>query len=493
MDYLQVKNYRLFKDIQLTLGITNFFVGDNNIGKTSLLKLIESIFQFDSPNLTYSYFFKEESNTYLSEQTIYNLFYDTTKPLEILICNQKYKNIKKEEEILFEYFKITEFGSTKIPIISEIIAFDSIQKKICKFNLEFYEKFNNKKENKPKLINKIHLETYEFNDIKKFNSSSNKIKELKEILKSQKKKIYEPRIFDADFINNIEKETNIKSPNEPIYMLERFFIRNGLKIDLLYNYYDYYFNKKELKNTKKHSINLSRSRPFEFNQNTKYVKGLRDNFKSLYFISELNENNKTDIESINELTKEKMKNKVEKFLIESQMLDKIDIKDDFITKTNRLVQATYNKNKKEMDLAISGSGVAQVIPVVLSLNNPSISKLFIEQPEIHLHPKAQSILGTHIGNYHIEKFKKNNNFMKQLFIETHSLYIIDSFRHKLYINNKIKNLNNLDSYCSLIFLEESEGNTSIENITILQNGKFRGNIKKFNKFFIDENIRIMDI
>jgi predicted ATP-dependent endonuclease of OLD family len=44
MEYLEVRNYRGFGTASFDFGIENFFIGDNNTGKSSVLKLIRSLF-----------------------------------------------------------------------------------------------------------------------------------------------------------------------------------------------------------------------------------------------------------------------------------------------------------------------------------------------------------------------------------------------------------------------------------------------------------------
>lgn len=65
-----------------------------------------------------------------------------------------------------------------------------------------------------------------------------------------------------------------------------------------------------------------------------------------------------------------------------------------------------------------GFGSSQVIPIILGgLNMPQEYMFIVEQPEIHLHPKAQAEL----GDYFVELATK---YKKQVLIETHSEYFI---------------------------------------------------------------------
>lgn len=75
------------------------------------------------------------------------------------------------------------------------------------------------------------------------------------------------------------------------------------------------------------------------------------------------------------------------------------------------------KTKASVNLSAAGFGVSQVAPIVVQgfLSRPSAC-LLIEQPEIHLHPSAQADLG--------DLFIEFADQGKQLFVETHSQYIL---------------------------------------------------------------------
>ena len=60
-----------------------------------------------------------------------------------------------------------------------------------------------------------------------------------------------------------------------------------------------------------------------------------------------------------------------------------------------------------------GSGIAQVLPIITQAFKSNGEMILIEEPEIHLHPKAQAELG---GMFADAAKEKNNTFI----IETHS-------------------------------------------------------------------------
>ena len=72
---------------------------------------------------------------------------------------------------------------------------------------------------------------------------------------------------------------------------------------------------------------------------------------------------------------------------------------------------------EEVNIADAGFGISQILPILVAGYFVSSNSTFIiEEPEIHLHPKAQSEIGTFVRNV-----SKNN---VQVFIETHSEHLL---------------------------------------------------------------------
>lgn len=76
------------------------------------------------------------------------------------------------------------------------------------------------------------------------------------------------------------------------------------------------------------------------------------------------------------------------------------------------------------DLTHVGVGVSQVLPIlVMCLLADADSTLVFEQPELHLHPKVQTLL----GDFFLSMALCN----KQCIVETHSEYLIDRLRFRI--------------------------------------------------------------
>jgi len=102
---------------------------------------------------------------------------------------------------------------------------------------------------------------------------------------------------------------------------------------------------------------------------------------------------------------------------------------------NVYVNIEYSQNGVLLDLANSGSGMLQIIQllVYIYLHKPSL--LLIDEPDAHLHPELQEKVGSILRDVAKE-------LSAQLFVATHSPDVIDSFDPKeiFFINAEKKTL-----------------------------------------------------
>ncbi len=114
--------------------------------------------------------------------------------------------------------------------------------------------------------------------------------------------------------------------------------------------------------------------------------------------------------------------------------------------------------KKPHDLTHAGVGVSQVFPILvmcLTANKGSI--LLIEQPELHLHPKVQALLG--------DFFLAISLLGKQCLIETHSEYLIDKLRWRTAAATEMS-VNNLFD----VYFVTKDRNSTFEKLEISSYG-----------------------
>ena len=117
----------------------------------------------------------------------------------------------------------------------------------------------------------------------------------------------------------------------------------------------------------------------------------------------------------------------------AERLQQLELIDEFEVKQISAHRKEYEVKVKTpgspllVDLPDVGFGISQVLPVIVQcFYAPAGSILFIEQPELHLHPRAQS----HLADLFIDVLRSREDGKErniQLIIETHS----EHFLHRL--------------------------------------------------------------
>jgi predicted ATPase len=138
---------------------------------------------------------------------------------------------------------------------------------------------------------------------------------------------------------------------------------------------------------------------------------------------------------------------------------------------------------KGADLNINnvGYGVSQVLPLIVEFLTTERRRLFtVQQPEVHLHPKAQAALGGLI--FELSKEKKH-----AFFIETHSDYLIDRYRLAMRSDST-------PPESQMLFFVRTEGGNNVHCLKISNEGLYPADQpKEFRDFFIKEEIKLLDI
>jgi predicted ATPase len=108
--------------------------------------------------------------------------------------------------------------------------------------------------------------------------------------------------------------------------------------------------------------------------------------------------------------------------------------------------------------------------------------LTVQQPEVHLHPKAQAAFGGFLFNTASSTIRRET-----FLIETHSDYIIDGFRYQLKkAEQKV--------LAQVLFFKNDGEHNNIETITIQEDGKYGvENLTDFREFYFREAMRQMEI
>jgi predicted ATPase len=163
------------------------------------------------------------------------------------------------------------------------------------------------------------------------------------------------------------------------------------------------------------------------------------------------------------------------------MFKKIDIK-RLRNSTSDPFQIIISVFQDRSNIIDVGYGVSQILPLIVETLINDESRFFIfQQPEVHLHPRAQAELGSYFANYAIGK-------QKYLLLETHSDYIIDRIKSDL-ISQK-KDVNKL---LSVLFFERDSLETKITPILFDDKGNVISAPDSYRKFFITESIRTLGL
>lgn len=189
--------------------------------------------------------------------------------------------------------------------------------------------------------------------------------------------------------------------------------------------------------------------------------------------------NKMITKSKNSGRKSQIIEAINKFGTDSGLFDKVDTK-PFGKDLASPFEMHVVINGKTIKVCNVGYGVSQVLPVVTEIlarnGTPTFS---IQQPEVHLHPKAQASLGEFI--YHAAN-EKGNKFI----IETHSDYMIDRFRL-----SKNKSKEDTTS-CQVLFFERGESSNRVHQININDDGSYPlEQPEAFREFFINEELALI--
>ena len=125
-----------------------------------------------------------------------------------------------------------------------------------------------------------------------------------------------------------------------------------------------------------------------------------------------------------------------------------------------------------------GYGVSQGLPILVDVRSQTHSVLLLQQPEVHLHPRAQAEL----ASLFVASYKKNNN---HFMIETHSDYIIDRIR--ILAKKRVIDPDDV----SILYFAPERNAVRIHNISLDDNGDLEGVPDGYRDFFIRESDRLL--
>jgi predicted ATPase len=143
-----------------------------------------------------------------------------------------------------------------------------------------------------------------------------------------------------------------------------------------------------------------------------------------------------------------------------------------------------DNHQRKLEIEDVGSGIGYVLPVLSSIVQDEIS--MIQQPELHLHPKLQSMLGDAI----VKAVENKKTFGALTIVETHSEHILLRIMRLLKNSENRKesseNLISYDRVCVLYFDPLPSGETKIRRLRLAPDGQL---IDRWPGGFFNERFR----
>ena len=182
----------------------------------------------------------------------------------------------------------------------------------------------------------------------------------------------------------------------------------------------------------------------------------------------------------------KLKEKLERFGSMSGLFDEISIK-RLGNRASEPFQVQFGKfggrrKGPKHNLIDVGYGVSQALPVITELlRQDAPNQFLLQQPEVHLHPRAQAALGS--------LFCQIASPDRQLVVETHSDYLLD--RVRMEVRDGTAGLKPDD--VSILFFERTDLDVHIHSLKIDAQGNIVGAPNIYRQFFMEETTRSLGL
>lgn len=426
MEKIYLKNYKGFKEQFVELKDVNFLVGENSTGKTSFLKIINLL---SSQEFWYNYEFNNNEVELGYFEEILN------KKTE-----DKYFQIGIEKPHLNEYDKakssktfrvIFEFSEEKsVPILTQV--------KVQIENFDVLIRFTKKQIN--------------------YRAKKTEISD------------FEEWALDFDFPKKY-KRINIPQKQIPLSILIRVIGSEIVKNDNDFRFHTsfgqemLYPNYKWLAPIRAKAKRTYESYKIKFSPEGDHIPSILRQILG----------NRSNAE------KNRIISILESFGKDSNLFDKIEIR-ELGKKDSSPFEIIVKYKDIEIKLPNVGYGVSQSLPIIIEVLSTKKTCFSIQQPEVHLHPKAQSAFGSFLFN----AVKNDNN---KFIIETHSDFTINRWRYKLNVSKKEIQFNS-----KVLFFERTKEGNKITNIDLNKDGTYAKKVPlNYRDFFIDEELKLLEL
>ena len=164
---------------------------------------------------------------------------------------------------------------------------------------------------------------------------------------------------------------------------------------------------------------------------------------------------------------------LKKFGIESGLFKDIKIKRFEENSNYPFSIMVTTPNGEVSNLVDVGYGVSQIFPVIFDIiSSSSGSQFLIQQPEVHLHPKAQAAFATLLADLVQTE--------KQFIIETHSDFILERLKYE------IEQGNIAPDDVGILFFDSEKKGTKIHQIDLGKDGLPINAPASYRRFFLEE-------
>jgi len=429
---IKSSNFKSFQSLYFNLKKINIILGPNNSGKSNILRLLMLLKQTFTSSLkavlllngkilnfgSYKDITFKQNNNEISVDLVFKQF----------TCSFLYKYEKREKKIILRKFEIKD--AKKNSLFSSDIEMNMIKLSGENHN-KLIEEFNQKKAESIKYLKEI------IDKEEDFKKNSRLFIDLDKFMKRLKTFDLKLEIDQNDFIPEIKYTQKFEIVHRFLDLYEYLIIRLE-KIK--------YENIEQFLSVSQDSLKII-NKIIEIEEILVSLKSkLQKIFTKIYYIGPIRNYPERyypiigeiagDVGSRGEYTpqllksiKERSQNKIyeEKIKIwfhEFEMARDISIKryDDIPEYISIMCKEFYSNIN--VNLSDMGIGTSQILPIIIEgyLIEPK-SILLVEQPEIHLHPKAQSTLG--------DLFIDIANENKTVIIETHSQYLFQRIQRRI--------------------------------------------------------------
>jgi len=146
-------------------------------------------------------------------------------------------------------------------------------------------------------------------------------------------------------------------------------------------------------------------------------------------------------------------------------------------------QLSVTVDRHAFNITDVGYGVSQVLPILFDTLAAPVGQTFLmQQPEVHLHPRAQAALGSLLV---AQACSRGQRFV----VETHSDYLVDRVRMEVRDRRGPKPLRPQD--VAILYFERASGKATVHEISIDDQGNLVNAPPGYRRFFLEEERRVL--